>query len=146
MGHVSPLCTQSPMCGKGLALEHDGSVYACDHYVYPEYALGNILTLPLAEMAYSERQERFGKSKEGTLPEYCRRCEYEFACFGECPKNRFLKTPDGEPGLNYLCRGWKRFFSHIDPYIQKIVRSLGAPVVKEARSLPAENWRPEKQP
>lgn len=145
MGHMSPLCTQSPMCGKGLALEHDGSVYACDHYVYPEYRLGNILTQPLDEMAYSERQERFGRSKEGMLPEYCRRCAYEFACFGGCPKDRILKTPDGEPGLNYLCRGWQRFFSHIDPHIQRIVRSLGAEVVKEARSLPAESWRPEKR-
>jgi uncharacterized protein len=76
-------------------------------------------------MAYSERQERFGQGKEGTLPEYCRQCEYEFACFGECAKHRFLKTPGGEPGLNYFCRGWTRFFSHIDPHIQKIVSSLG---------------------
>jgi uncharacterized protein len=144
MGHISPLCTQGPLCGKGLALEHDGSVFACDHYVYAEYRLGNILTQPLEEMAYSQRQERFGKSKEGTLPGYCRRCEYEFACFGGCPKNRFLKTTEGEPGLNYLCRGWKRFFSHIDPHIQRIVRSMGAPVVKEARTRAAEFWRPEK--
>ena len=142
MGHVSPLCTQAPLCGKGLALEHDGSVYACDHYVFPEYRLGNILAQPLAEMAYSAGQERFGQGKEGTLPQYCRRCAYGFACFGECPKNRFIKTPDGEPGLNYLCRGWKRFFTHIDPHIQKIVRSLGAPVVKAARVLPAKSWHP----
>jgi len=144
MGHVSPLCTQAPLCGKGLALEHDGSVYACDHYVFPEYCLGNILTVPLEQMAYSERQEQFGKGKEGKLPDYCRQCEYEFACFGECPKNRFIKTSGGEPGLNYLCRGWKRFFAHIDPHIQRIVRSLGASVVKKAGSLPAENWLPEK--
>jgi len=145
MGHLSPLCTQAPLCGKGLALEHDGAVYACDHYVYPQYCLGNILTQPLEDMAYSEGQERFGKSKEGTLPGYCRRCAYEFACFGDCPKNRFLRTPDGEPGLNYLCRGWKRFFAHIDPHIQKIVRSLGAQVVKEGRAPAAELWRPEKR-
>ncbi len=145
MGHLSPLCTQAPLCGKGLALEHDGSVYACDHYVYPQYCLGNILTQSLEEMAYSERQERFGTSKEGSLPGYCRRCDYEFACFGDCPKNRFLRTPDGEPGLNYLCRGWKRFFAHIDPHIQKIVRSLGAQVVKEARVPAAEYWRPERR-
>jgi uncharacterized protein len=134
------------MCGKGLALEHDGSVYACDHYVYPEYRLGNILSQPLAELAYSEGQARFGRNKEGTLPAYCRRCAYEFACFGECPKNRFLTTPDGEPGLNYLCRGWKQFFFHIDPHIQRIVRSLGAEVVKETRAPAAESWRPEKMP
>ena len=146
MGHISPLCTQAPLCGKSLALEHDGSVYTCDHYVYPEYRLGNILTQPLGELAFSEGQERFGKNKEGTLPAYCRRCEYEFACFGECPKNRFLRTPEGEPGLNYLCLGWKQFFSHIDPHVQRIVRSLGAEVVKEVRQPAAESWRPEKLP
>jgi uncharacterized protein len=145
MGHVSPLCTQSPMCGKGLALERDGSVYACDHYVYPEYRTGNILEMPLSEMAYSERQERFGKMKEGMLPEYCRSCEYEFTCFGECPKNRFIKTPEGEVGLNYLCSGWKKFFSHIDQPMQRIVRGLGESVVKEVRTLAAEHWKPEMQ-
>ena len=145
MGRISPLCTQSPMCGKGLALERDGSVYACDHFVYPEYIMGNILEKPLEEMAYSEAQERFGKSKEGLLPEYCRSCEYEFACFGECPKNRFIKTPDGEPGLNYLCPGWKKFFRHIDDPIQRIVRGLGETVVKGPRRYAAEHWRPEIQ-
>jgi uncharacterized protein len=142
MGHISPLCTLGPMCGKGLALERDGSVYACDHYVYPEYRVGNIREKLLEEMAYSEYQERFGKTKEGLLPEYCRRCEYQFACFGECPKNRFIKTPDGQPGLNYLCRGWKKFFSHIDEPVQQIVRRLGATVCKEARTLAAEHWQP----
>jgi len=145
MGHVSPLCTQGPMCGKGLALEHDGSVYACDHYVYPEYRTGNIMVRPLGEMAFSEMQEHFGKAKEGTLPDYCRRCEFVFACFGECPKNRFIKTPDGKPGLNYLCAGWKQFFSHIDEPVQRIVRSLGASVIKEVRTRSAEHWQPVKQ-
>ncbi len=145
MGHVSPLCTLGPMCGKGLALEHDGSVYACDHYVYPEYRTGNIMERPLEGMAYSELQGRFGKAKEGTLPEYCRRCSYQFTCFGECPKNRFIRTPDGEPGLNYLCSGWKKYFAHIDPSIEKIVRSLGEPVVKEARMRAAEHWQPVKK-
>jgi len=145
MGHVSPLCTQGPMCGKGLALEHDGSVYACDHYVYPEYRTGNIMQRRLEEMAFSEVQERFGKAKEGTLPDYCRRCEFVFACFGECPKNRFIKTPDGEPGLNYLCAGWKQFFSHVDEPVQRIVRSLGASVIKEVRTRSAGHWQPVKQ-
>jgi uncharacterized protein len=145
MGHMSPLCTQSPMCGKGLAIERDGSVYACDHYVYPAYRIGNIQDKPLAEMAFSERQERFGKMKEGGLPERCRICEYEFACFGGCPKNRFIKTPEGEPGLNYLCSGWKQYFSHIDQPVPRIVRGLGETVVKEVRTLPAEHWQPEKQ-
>lgn len=145
MGHISALCTQSPMCGKGLALENDGSVYACDHYVYPEYRLGNIMEKPLEEIAYSEHQERFGKAKEGLLPDYCRRCEYQFACFGECPKNRFIKSPDGQPGLNYLCQGWKKFFSHIDEPVQKIVRLLGGTVRKKAVTRATENWIPEKK-
>ncbi|HUI67068.1 MAG TPA: anaerobic sulfatase maturase [Nitrospirota bacterium] len=145
MGHVSPLCTQSPLCGKGMALERDGSVYACDHYVYPEYRAGNILERTLGEMAYSELQERFGKAKEGSLPAYCRKCEYQFTCFGECPKNRFIRTPDGEAGLNCLCSGWKKFFSHIDEPVQRIVRSLGATVVKEVRERPAEHWIPVKK-
>jgi uncharacterized protein len=145
MGHISPLCTQAPICGKGLALERDGSVYACDHFVYPEYRVGNITERPLYEIAYSEHQEQFGRAKEGLLPEYCRSCEYLFTCFGECPKNRFIKTPDGEPGLNYLCSGWKKFFTHIDPSIQKIVRSLGRSVLKEARVSAAEHWAPVKK-
>jgi len=145
MGHISPLCTLGPMCGKGLVLERDGSVYACDHYAYPEYRAGNITEKPLEEMAYSENQERFGKAKEGMLPEYCRKCDYQFACFGECPKNRFVKSPEGEPGLNYLCTGWKKFFSHIDGPVQKIVRGLGETVVKEPRTFAAGHWRPEKR-
>jgi uncharacterized protein len=145
MGHVSPLCTQSPLCGKGMALERDGTVYACDHYVYPEYRVGNITERPLDAMAYSEQQEQFGRAKEGLLPEYCRKCEYQFACFGECPKNRLIKTPDGQPGLNYLCSGWKKFFVHIDPSIQKIVRSLGRSVIKQARVPAAEHWIPVKK-
>lgn len=145
MGHVSPLCSLAPMCGKGLALERDGSVYPCDHYVYPEYLAGNILDEPLSKMAFSKSQEKFGKMKEGMLPEYCRRCEYEFACFGECPKNRFIKTPEGDVGLNYLCRGWKKFFSHIDQPMQKIVRGMGESVVKEPLKFAEEHWQPEKQ-
>ena len=145
MGHVSPLCTQGPMCGKGLALERDGSVYACDHYVYPEYCIGNILEKPLSEMAYSKAQESFGRMKEGLLPERCRRCEYEFACFGECPKNRFIKSSDGAVGMNYLCSGWKKFFSHIDAPMQRIVRGLGESVVKETRTVAKEHWIPEMQ-
>jgi len=96
-------------------------------------------------MAYSELQERFGKAKEGTLPAYCRKCEYQFTCFGECPKNRFIRTPDGEAGLNYLCSGWRKFFSHIDEPVQRIVRSLGASVVKEVRERSAEHWVPVKR-
>jgi uncharacterized protein len=128
MGRVNPLCALAPMCGKGLAMEQDGTVYACDHYVYPEYAVGNITEKPVEEMAFSPKQERFGKAKEGALPQYCRDCDYLFACFGECPKNRFIRTPSGVTNLNYLCSGWKRFFAHIDGPIRKIVRDLGEQV------------------
>lgn len=145
MGHISPLCTQQPMCGKGLALECDGSVYACDHYVYPEYRSGNIKEKTLATMAFSVRQEQFGKMKEGALPQQCRACDYQFTCFGECPKNRFIKTAAGEVGLNYLCSGWHTFFAHIDEPVQKIVRSLGETVAKEASKRPGEHWRLVKQ-
>jgi uncharacterized protein len=131
MGRVSPLCTLGPMCGKGVALERDGSVYACDHYVYPEYWLGNIAETPLTDMIFSPRQEQFGTNKERTLPDTCRQCEYEFACYGECPKNRFVRAPDDQPGLNYLCPGWKRFWKHIDEPIQRIVRDLGHTPVKQ---------------
>ncbi|MFB3910078.1 MAG: anaerobic sulfatase maturase [Candidatus Eisenbacteria bacterium] len=131
MGRVNPLCSLGPMCGKGLALERDGSVYACDHYVYPEYRLGNIGVTPLADLAFTPQQEAFGKNKEASLPWACRECSYEFACFGECPKNRFVMTASGERGLNYLCPGWKRFWAHIDEPIQKIVRSLGHTPVKQ---------------
>ncbi|MGR5117207.1 anaerobic sulfatase maturase [Vibrio astriarenae] len=130
MGRVNPLCTHSPMCGKGLAIEHNGDVFACDHYVYPEYKLGNINDKTLEEMQFSPQQEHFGKTKEGSLPTQCRQCEYQFACFGECPKNRFLKTLQGEPGLNYLCAGWKKFYQHADPYISMLVASMGYPVHK----------------
>ncbi len=126
MGRISPLCTHGPMCGKGLAIEHDGSVYACDHYVYPEFRRGNILETPIEQMAISTDQEWFGTNKERMLPRYCRECHYEFACFGECPKNRFIKTPDGEPGLNYLCRGRRHFYSHIDKRVAEIARQIQA--------------------
>lgn len=131
IGRVSPMCTLAPMCGKGVALERDGSVYACDHYVYPEYRLGNIHESPLTSMVLSTRQEFFGTNKERTLPEVCRQCEYEFACCGECPKNRFVRATDGQPGLNYLCPGWKRFWQHIDQPVQRIARGLGYSPVKQ---------------
>lgn len=125
MGKPSPLCIFAPICGKGTAMEHNGDVYACDHYVYPEYKLGNINEIKLSEMALSLKQEQFGYAKDYTLPVKCRECRYLFACSGECPKNRLLKTEQGELGLNYLCKGLYKYFSHIDPYIRKIVHQLG---------------------
>ena len=101
-----------------MAIEHNGDLYSCDHYVYPEYKLGNIIEHPLESLVFSERQKEFGQDKKDKLPQYCRNCEVKFACNGECPKHRFIKTPDGESGLNYLCAGYKKFFNHIDPYMK----------------------------
>ncbi len=108
------LCIFDETCGSALALEHNGDLYSCDHYVEPGYLLGNTGREPLAGLANSEPQMRFGAAKAEALPEYCRVCEVRFACNGGCPKNRFTATPDGEPGHNYLCAGYKAFFAHID--------------------------------
>jgi uncharacterized protein len=124
MGLPSQICVHSEFCGKGVALEHDGSTYACDHYVYPEYRLGNIRERSLGDMVFSPEQVRFGYAKSEGLPAYCRQCEFLSDCWGECPKNRFLKTPDGEPGLNYLCPAFKRFFAHAAPAATKLGRKL----------------------
>jgi uncharacterized protein len=109
-----------------LAIEHNGDVYACDHYVYPEYHRGNLMEQPLVAMVGSSEQQKFGLDKRDTLPRVCRECDVRFACHGECPKHRFLRTPDGEWGLNYLCAGYKRFFRHIDPYMREMTRLIYA--------------------
>ena len=110
----SSLCVLRPACGDGLALEHNGDLYSCDHFVEPNHLLGNILETPLAELAGSEQQRAFGQAKSAALPRPCRECRFLFTCHGECPKNRVLKTPDGEPGLNWLCAGLKAFFAHTE--------------------------------
>jgi uncharacterized protein len=115
------MCFFSPTCGYGVALEHNGDLYSCDHFVEPDYLLGNIQETSMAEMVSSDRQFKFGQDKLNTLPKYCRDCEVRFACHGECPKNRFILTPDGEPGLNYLCAGYKAFFTHIDEPLKMMV-------------------------
>jgi len=126
MGLPSQLCIHSELCGKGVAVEHDGSVYACDHYVYPEYRLGNLREQSLGEMVFAPTQVKFGYAKSDTLPGYCRRCEFLSDCWGECPKNRLLRSPDGEPGLNYLCPGLKRFFRHAVPTAKRLAAALSA--------------------
>ncbi|NDG72071.1 MAG: radical SAM/SPASM domain-containing protein [Proteobacteria bacterium] len=113
-GRGSSLCVFLKDCGKALAIEHNGDVFSCDHFVYPQYKLGNILNRSLGDMVESSEQQTFGLAKSRTLPAYCHRCEVRFACNGECPKHRFIKTPDGEDGLNYLCPAYKKFFMHID--------------------------------
>jgi uncharacterized protein len=108
------LCIFAPTCGVALALEHTGDLYSCDHFVEPDYLLGHILETPMIELVASDRQQKFGLAKRDTLPRYCRECEVRFACHGGCPRNRFIQTPDGDEGLNYLCAGYKLFFHHVD--------------------------------
>src|SRR5512135_1798956 len=113
-GEPPTLCIHSETCGTALALEHNGDLYSCDHFVEEDYKLGNIADTPMADLVASDRQRAFGLAKRDTLPAYCRECDVRFACHGGCPKDRFIETPDGEPGLNYLCAGYKAFFGHID--------------------------------
>jgi uncharacterized protein len=113
-GAPPAVCIFSETCGGALALEHTGDLYSCDHYVEPAYKLGNITETHMIELIASPEQVKFGRDKRDTLPKYCLECEVRFACHGECPRNRFITTPDGEPGLNYLCAGYKAFFNHID--------------------------------
>ncbi|MGA8042812.1 MAG: anaerobic sulfatase maturase [Terracidiphilus sp.] len=125
-GMTASLCVFRPTCGAALAIEHTGDLYSCDHFVYPEHRLGNIMQSPLASLVDSQQQHDFGQAKQSTLPRYCRQCDVRFACNGECPKHRFLTTPDGEPGLNYLCAGYKHFFHHVDPAMRFMAAELAA--------------------
>lgn len=118
------VCTMARTCGHAGVMEFNGDVYSCDHFVFPEYKLGNIREKTLVEMMYSDRQQKFGTDKYDSLPGQCRRCKYLFACNGECPKNRFTVTADGEPGLNYLCEGYYRFFGHVAPYMDFMKNEL----------------------
>jgi uncharacterized protein len=115
VGQGASLCIHRPTCGDALALEHNGDLYSCDHFVEPDYLLGNIIEEHMLNMVASDQQRKFGNDKRDSLPKYCLECEVRFACHGGCPRNRFIKTPDGEDGLNYLCAGYKHFFTHIDP-------------------------------
>lgn len=123
-GAGAGLCVFLEDCGNALALEHNGDLFSCDHFVYPKYQLGNLLNESLGDLVDSPRQREFGKAKSATLPKYCRECDVRFACNGECPKHRFLSTPDGEPGLNYLCAAYKRFFRHVDPAMKRMTALL----------------------
>ena len=114
VGVPGAVCIFSETCGQAVALEHNGDLYSCDHFVEPNYKLGNIRESHLIQLLSSPQQIKFGQDKKNTLPRYCRECEVRFACHGECPKNRFIKTPDGEDGLNYLCAAYKAFFNHIN--------------------------------
>jgi uncharacterized protein len=125
-GEPHGICVFSPTCGSALVIEHNGDIYSCDHFVDRDHLLGNILTESLTRLVNSERQRQFGLSKRENLPNYCKKCPVLFACRGECLKNRFSVTPDGEPGLNYLCEGYRMFFSHIDRPMKFMVQELNA--------------------
>lgn len=124
VGEQPGVCSMAKTCGHAGVMEFNGDVYACDHYVFPEFKLGNIYQQTLVEMMYSERQMEFGQMKQKSLPSQCRACEFLFACNGECPKNRFATTASGEPGLNYLCKGYHRFFKHVAPYMDYMKKEL----------------------
>jgi uncharacterized protein len=143
LGMPASLCVFRETCGTALAIEHNGDLFSCDHYVYPENKLGNIMESPLASLVNSPQQRKFGLDKVDTLPGYCRQCDVRFACNGECPKRRFVQTPDGEEGLNYLCPGYKIFFKHIGPFMRFMAAELreGKPpanVMAWARAQDAE--------
>ena len=142
-GHPAGVCIFSENCGRALAVEHNGDLYSCDHYVYPRYKLGNLMNTAIATLVDSPEQQAFGSAKSATLPRYCRECPVRFACHGECPKHRFLKTPAGEPGLNYLCAGYKKFFTHIDAPMKTMAALLD---LQRAPSwimqMPRSTWLP----
>ncbi len=114
LNYPATLCVFAPTCGTALVLEHTGDLYSCDHFVEPDYYLGNITETPLIELVTSQKQLKFGRDKEKMLPGYCRKCQVHFACRGGCPKDRFIETPEGDQGLNYLCEGYNLFFTYID--------------------------------
>jgi uncharacterized protein len=120
------LCIHAPTCGDALAMEHNGDLYSCDHFVEPDYLLGNIHDKRMLELVASPQQRAFGNDKRDTLPAYCRECPFLFACNGGCPKDRFMETPDGEPGLNYLCAGYKIFFGHVDAPMRRMKELLAS--------------------
>lgn len=124
IGQGSPVCVFARQCGRAVAMEHDGTVYACDHYVYPEYRLGNVRTANLGEMVAHSVASGFGAHKETSLPRWCRECDVVSMCWGGCPKHRFATSLYGEPGLHYLCAGYKKFFTHIRKYLRPMTQLL----------------------
>jgi len=141
VGHPGGICIFDESCGQAMALEHNGDLYACDHYVEPRYRIGNIRTESLPVLVSSEVQQSFGLAKKTTLPAYCLACEVRGLCNGGCPKNRIMKTPDGEEGLNYLCEGYRSFFGHVGPALKWMAEAL------QERSPPAgimEEFGPEQ--
>lgn len=126
VGEQPGVCTLAKQCGHAAAMEWNGDVYSCDHFVFPAYKLGNIHDKHIIEMMSSEQQQNFGAAKQVGLPTQCRQCKWLFACNGECPRNRFAVTATGEPGLNYLCEGYRRYFEHVAPYMDFMAGELKA--------------------
>ena len=124
VGENPSVCTMAKTCGHAGVMEFNGDVYSCDHFVFPEYRLGNIYNETLTSMMYSEEQQTFGNDKFDKLPQQCRECDVLFACYGECPKNRFIKDKYGNTGLNYLCKGYYKFFKHVMPYMDFMKKEL----------------------
>jgi uncharacterized protein len=141
------LCHFREECGDVPVVEHNGDFYACDHFVNPAHRLGNIRETPLATLLDSEPQIRFGQAKRETLPRYCRECEVLALCNGGCPKDRFIRTPDGEPGLNYLCAGFKRFFTHSRPALERLaaVWRAGQPMERLMQEMRAADQLAARQ-
>jgi uncharacterized protein len=147
VGQRPGLCIFEETCGTALAMEHNGDVYSCDHYVEPRHKLGNITRIPLLQLAASEEQRAFGLAKRDALPSYCLQCEVRFVCNGGCPKDRIIETPDGEPGLNYLCEGYRRFFNHVDRPMRIMASELrrGRPPANVSQILVREELELRRQ-
>lgn len=124
VGQAPGVCILAEECGHAGVMEFNGDVYSCDHFVYPEHLLGNLHTKTITEMMYSDQQNKFAKMKKQMLPQQCKECKFLFACHGECPKNRFLNDKYGNYGLNYLCKGYRQFFEHVEPYMNFMKREL----------------------
>ena len=126
VGVMPGICSMAKECGHAGVMEYNGDVYSCDHFVYPEFRLGNIHEKTITEMMYSQKQNEFAKMKSAQLPQQCKECKYLFACHGECPKNRFMHDKYGNSGLNYLCKGYYKFFEHAAPYMDFMKKELAA--------------------
>ncbi len=150
-GQRTGLCVFEETCGTGLAMEFNGDVYSCDHFVEPRYALGNLTEQPLSELVAKPQQYQFGQHKRSSLPAYCRSCEVRFMCNGGCPKDRILRTPDNEPGLNYLCAGYRAFFNYVDrpmKIMSALLRASRAPaeITRIAAAEPTLRETPDGSP
>jgi uncharacterized protein len=147
-GYPSSLCVHAETCGLALALEHNGDLYSCDHYVEPRYYLGNIREEDLLPLVGSQQQVRFGQAKKNDLPRYCQECEVRFICNGGCPNDRIRRTPGGEPGLNYLCEGYKAFFTHIDETMKLMAAlvQMGRPPADIMGILAEQGHEPDRTP